>query len=327
MIDVSIVIPTYRRPELLAVTLASCLAQQGVDDERVEIVVIDNDPAQSARLAQQGVDDERVEIVVIDNDPAQSARDTVDSAGRGGSIAVRYVAEGRPGISYARNTGVAEAVGHYLAFIDDDEEAAPGWLAAFLATIRRTGADLVVGPVHPRFAQPADAYSRQAYTRDAQVPTGTQLDDWGGIGNSLLDKERCFAGSPEPFDPRLGLSGGEDALFLHQLRRRGGTIVWCAEAAATESVGFDRLAPAYMLRREFRGAQTLTYVCTAVTPPQRGRAAWWMAKGCLQILIYVPVALVLRAVRHRRWLPAAVKAVRGLGKVFWHPRLQPRIYH
>jgi hypothetical protein len=302
MIDVSIVIPTYRRPELLARTLAGCQAQQGIENEHVEIVVVDNDPAQSAR------------------GPVDAA------AAQSGAIAVRYVAEPRPGISHARNTGVAHAAGRYIAFIDDDEEAPPGWLAAFLETIRRTGADLAVGPVYPRFAAAADAYVRQTYTRDAQVPSGTALERWGGIGNSLLDKERCFAGTSEPFDPRFGLSGGEDALFLHQLRRRGGTIVWCADAAVRESIPAERLSPRHLLRREFRGAQTLTFVCTAVTPPQRGQAALWMAVGCVQILMYAPLALVLRGLRDQRWLPMAAKAVGGLGKVLWHPRLQPRLY-
>ena len=78
MIDVSIIIPTYRRPELLAATLASCLAQRGIEGERVE-------------------------IVVVDNDPAQSARGTVDlAAARSGAAALlRYVAEPRPGISHS----------------------------------------------------------------------------------------------------------------------------------------------------------------------------------------------------------------------------------
>ena len=185
----------------------------------------------------------------------------------------------------------------------------------------------MVGPVFPQFAEPACSYARGAYTRDAHLPTGTRLEHWSGIGNSLLDKERCFADIAEPFDPRLGLSGGEDALFLHQLRRRGGTIAWCAEAAVRESIAADKLATRYLLRREFRGAQTLTYVCTAVRPPERGKAVCWMAVGCAQILLYTPVALALWALRHHRWLPVAVKAVGGFGKVLWHPLLHPRLYH
>jgi succinoglycan biosynthesis protein ExoM len=306
MTDISIVIPTYRRPELLARTLASCLAQQGLADAAVEIIVVDNDPALSARAA-------------------------ADAAAQSGGMPIRYIAEPRRGISYARNTGVANATGRYVAFIDDDEEAEPGWLAAFMATLRDSGAEMAVGPVRPRFppAPAADSYARQAYTRDARVPSGTLLETWSGIGNALLDKERCFGGASadvEPFDPRLGLSGGEDALFLRQLLRRGGRIVWCAEAAVWESIAADKLAPTYLLRRAFRGAQTTTFVCTAVTPPERGRAALWMAVGCAQLVLYTPAALVLRALRHRCWLPVADRAVGGLGKVLWHPRLQPRLY-
>src|SRR5262249_18712879 len=46
-IDVSIIIPTFRRPALLRAAIASLLAQQKLDAS-VEIVVIDNDPAGSA---------------------------------------------------------------------------------------------------------------------------------------------------------------------------------------------------------------------------------------------------------------------------------------
>ncbi len=299
---VSIVIPTYRRPELLRRVLDSCLAQ-----ERVEAAF---------------------EIVVVDNDAAGSARAAVEAFAAASPVPVRYVAETRPGISHARNTGVANAAGPYVAFIDDDEEAAPGWLAAFLATITEAGADAVVGPVRPRFPDGAaiDAYRRKVYTRDAGAPSGRRLLRWSGIGNTLLDKERCFGGAAEPFDPRLGLTGGEDSLFFRQLLRRGGKLAWCAEAVAWEAIPAERLATRYLLRRAFRGAQTTTFVCTAVRPRELGRAAFWMAVGAAQVMVYTPAALVLRALRQERWLPLADKALGGLGKVFWHPKLHLRLY-
>lgn len=302
MIETSIVIPSYRRPEPLARAIASCIAQQGVAGS--------------------------FEIVVVDNDAAGSARAVVAAMAKTSAVSIRYVGESRPGISHARNSGVANAAGHYLAFLDDDEEADPGWLAAFLATIRRCGADAVIGPVYPRFpagAPAIDTYRRQVFTRDANLPTGTALARWSGIGNTLLDKERCFL-TDQPFDPRLGLAGGEDTVFLRQLFRRGGKIVWCAEAAAWETVAVDKLASRFLLRRAFRGGQTTTFVCTAVAPPERGRAAGWMAVGCVQFVLYTPAALLLRALRHERWLPVMVKAVGGLGKVFWHPNLHLRLY-
>ena len=149
MIETSIVIPTYRRPADLERAIVSVLAQQGVATG--------------------------FEIVVIDNDPEGSARPLVDRLAEQSPVTIRYVHEKRPGISHARNTGVASATGRYLAFLDDDEEADPDWLAHFLDTLQKFGADAVVGPVLPRFPDGAaiDAYRRRVYTRDARLPTGT----------------------------------------------------------------------------------------------------------------------------------------------------------
>src|SRR5579863_4056039 len=113
MVDTSVVIPTYRRPEDLARAIGSVLAQAGVSAS--------------------------VEIVVVDNDPDGSAQPTVEAIAARSGLPIRYVHERRPGISHARNTGVAQAAGRYLAFLDDDEVADPHWLAPFLATLRRFG--------------------------------------------------------------------------------------------------------------------------------------------------------------------------------------------
>jgi succinoglycan biosynthesis protein ExoM len=241
-------------------------------------------------------------------------------------VPIRYVNEKRPGISHARNTGVAEAHGRFLAFLDDDEVVATDWLALLLDTIRRFGADAVVGPVLPRFPEGAeiDAYRRRVYTRDAQLPTGAPLLRWN-IGNSLFDKARCFVES-EPFLPRLGRTGGEDTVFLRQMTRRGCKMVWCGEAIAWESVPPDRLDANYLLRRAFRGAQTTTFVCTTVKPRELGRALRFMATGCAQVALYGPPALALKALKHKDWLPMMAKAVTGLGKLLWHPSLHLRMY-
>ena len=300
MIETSVVIPSYRRPEDLARAIDSVLAQEDIASS--------------------------FEILVVDNDPEGSAKPVVQAKAANDRALVRYVHEKRPGISHARNTGVAEAAGRYLAFLDDDEGADPHWLAYFLDTLERFAADAVVGPVLPRFPKGAaiDAYRRRVYTRDARMPTGTRLLRWN-IGNSIFDRARCFVGD-EPFLPRLGRTGGEDTVFLRQLTRRGRTMVWCGEAVAWERVPVDRLGADYLLRRAFRGAQTATFVCTAVKPRELGRALRLMAGGCAQLALYGPTALAMKAMRHESWLPVMAKAVGGLGKLLWHPSLHLRMY-
>jgi succinoglycan biosynthesis protein ExoM len=300
MIETSVVIPSYRRPEDLARAIDSVLAQEDIASS--------------------------FEILVVDNDPEGSAKPVVQAKAANDRALIRYVHEKRPGISHARNTGVAEAAGRYLAFLDDDEEADPHWLGHFLGTLQRFAADAVVGPVLPRFPDGAaiDAYRRRVYTRDARMSTGTRLLRWN-IGNSIFDRARCFVGD-EPFLPRLGRTGGEDTVFLRQLTRRGRTMVWCGEAVAWERVPADRLDADYLLRRAFRGAQTTTFVCTAVKPRELGRALRLMAGGCAQLVLYGPAALVMKAMRHDSWLPVMAKAVGGLGKLLWHPSLHLRMY-
>ena len=67
------------------------------------------------------------EIVVVDNAPTTNAvrRLVTDMA----DPRVRYALEPRPGLSRARNTGVAAARHGVVAFIDDDESADGYWLA------------------------------------------------------------------------------------------------------------------------------------------------------------------------------------------------------
>jgi len=299
MVEISVLIPTYLRPQMLRRAIDSCLAQQGIDVP--------------------------FEIVVVDNDPLGSACPLVDEIAARNTVPIRYVAERRPGISRARNTAVANAAGRYVVWLDDDEEAAPGWLAALYTTVRRYGGDVVKGPVYPRLERP-NPYAEKRFTFDARLPTGARLPECSGIGNALLDKERCFGGDPEPFDPFLGIAGGGDTLFFRKLQRSGRRFVWCAEAAVWETGPADRLVPRQVLRRRFHHGQITTFVRVAVKPAQPVQAALWMAIGCVQVLLYAPAALLLWAMKSERWLAAMGQAVGGLGKVFWHPKMHVRLY-
>jgi glycosyl transferase family 2 len=217
---------TYRRTELLPALLDELVAQAGTVVPPAEVVVVDNDPAASA---------------------AEVVGAWVD---RG----VRHVHEPRQGISAARNRALAEAAAaDVLVFIDDDELPCPGWLALLVGSWRTWGCAAVAGPVSARLRAPASAWVLGTGVFDRRREATGALLRGAGAGNLLLDVRRVRE-LGLTFDERLGLTGGEDTLFTHQLVHRGGELRWCDEAEAVESVPADRLTREWVLRRCFRSA-------------------------------------------------------------------------
>jgi succinoglycan biosynthesis protein ExoM len=224
-----VAVATYRRPHLLEVLLPLVTAQC--------------EEVRSARRLP------RPRVVVVDNDPAESARATVAAwADRG----VEYAAEPRPGIAAARNRALDEAAGaDLLVFIDDDEEPLPGWLDSLLVAWGRWRCAAVAGPVLSRFEAEVSPWVRSCpqFARRT-LPTGTVLGA-AATGNLLLDLG-TLQRLDLRFDDRFGLTGGSDSLLTRTLSRRGGEIRWCDEAEVVETVPADRARRGWVLRRHVR---------------------------------------------------------------------------
>ncbi len=101
----SIVIPTYNRPEQLAVCLQAC-ARLDYPRDRFEVIVVDDGGA-------------------IPLDPVVARFQ--------GALTLKLLRQKNTGPAAARNTGVSEAIGEFLAFTDDDCVPASNWLRALAA--------------------------------------------------------------------------------------------------------------------------------------------------------------------------------------------------
>lgn len=300
----SIVVPTLNRHRALARALASAMAQEGLAAGAYEIVVVDNSPDANARAIVAGL-------------AAQSR------------VAVRYVSRTRPGVATARNAGIAAARGCFVAFLDDDEEASPVWLASLLGTAERTGADAVFGPVAARAedgreigALGAFFTRRVAAATDADV---TRLHPFLGTNNSLFSRARCLAGAA-PFDERLDRTGGEDSLLLARLVRGGARFAWCDEARVTEWVPPTRTTWDYVRRRTFLSGQVRTFVHAMSDPPRHGAVALWMGIGAAQFALCGAASLLLRPLDATRAAALAARARGGLGKLLWTERFRAGLY-
>ena len=222
--SVVVAMATYQRPDELARTLRTILAQ--IDDAGL-----------TAR------------IQVVDNDPTGSAAGTITALG---DDRVRYVQEPTPGIAAARNRALDEAADDdVLIFIDDDEDPQPGWLVNLLTVYRANGVAAVVGPVVSEYDGALDEWILAGgFFERRRLATGTSVEA-AATNNLLLDLNRIRSLGLR-FDQQFGLSGGSDTLFTRQLTGAGEQIIWCDQAVVVDHVPTARMTRGWVLRRARR---------------------------------------------------------------------------
>jgi len=114
VLEVTVIIPTRNRAELLAQALCTVVGQRDVE---LEAVVVDDGSTDATPSVVTDLADQRLRLIRHD----------------------------RPrGVSAARNHGIAVARGQWIAFLDDDDLWAPQKLAMQLAAARRSGRRWVV---------------------------------------------------------------------------------------------------------------------------------------------------------------------------------------
>tara|TARA_R110002073_G_scaffold6071_5_gene36685 strand:+ start:9405 stop:10349 length:945 start_codon:yes stop_codon:yes gene_type:complete len=297
--SISVMIPTFRRPEGLRVAVQSVLAQSHRPDE----------------------------IIIVDNSPEASARAIAANTSAVARCPVVYVHEPRPGVSNARNAGFAAASGRYLAFLDDDEVASVDWLGALLKTAQTLEVPVVFGPLRAEVKAPGSLPGQLAtrlYSRTGPA-SDALLDEPFGSGNSLIDRD-AFDLPDQPFDPALNQIGGEDDAFFALLAAQGARFGWSARAKAVEVVGEARTNWSHLLSRSFAFGQGATQNCARPNAVNRAGIAFWMAVGLAQMLVFAPLALLSLPVRRTLSVKALDKAVQGAGKLFWFSGLEPKFY-
>lgn len=268
-----------------------------------------------AQILPAGLD---YEMIVVDNTADGNARTWVASLAHL-EPAPRYVHQPSPGISHARNAGVAAATGGYIAFIDDDETAEPDWLACLYRAVVAHGADIGTGPVHPVFENKASLGWDPApffYGKREALPTGGVLQT-ARTGNMMLRAATCFDGTP-PFNPRLGRSGGEDTDFTYGLHRKGRKIIWVADAVIHEFWPETKASLPAFLRRKLVTARNTTLVRIAHDTRPLAAVVAMAGKAVLQLVIFSPLAAASYPFSRQAYARSAMQVMSALGKLtFW----------
>jgi len=133
-VEISVVVPTFRRPALLAEAIRSVTAQDGVE---VEILVVDDSPEGSAREVVEGLRDPRVSYRKM----------PLPTGGQPATV---------------RNEGLGSTRAPILHFLDDDDRVAPGSYRAVLeAFAANPDRGVVFGRVEPFAADGIDLRHEQ----------------------------------------------------------------------------------------------------------------------------------------------------------------------
>jgi len=239
-------------------------------------------------------DDQAMEVVVVDNDPAYSAQAVLQQWAAPAGVTLRHCHVPQPNIALARNAAVRLARGEWVAFIDDDETPAEDWIQQLLATQARCRADVVFGPVLPRYRPDTPEWVKQGrfFERPRHV-SGTPIDEREARTGNVLLRASVLQAMDGPFDVAFGRTGGEDSVLFRDLIAQSLTMVWCDEAPVSEEVPAERATVAWLLRRAYRVGQTwIRAEVYRLSPAQRRRrSAALGARAVVQLVLSLLFAL------------------------------------
>jgi GT2 family glycosyltransferase len=222
----SVVICTHDRPD----ALERCLRALARLDDAVDVVVVDSGPTiPCGALVQHVLPD------------------------------ARYLLEPTPGLSRARNRGLAAAACDLVAFVDDDAAPASDWAGAIVGAFDDAAVGCAGGTCAPAFeaerpswlsdrllqyagitrfgsvARPSSGSSEYpfganvAFRRGAATGAGGFREELGRIGSSLLS--------------------GEEADLIDRMRAAGWTVWLQPDAVVSHSVSPERCSSSYYWRR------------------------------------------------------------------------------
>lgn len=291
--DVTIIIPTFRRVDMLERAVRSAFEQDYA--ESYGVLVVDNDPAASARELATTLEKQAPE-----------------------NVAFQYVHEPDAGVANARNTALDATSSPYIAFLDDDQSAPVQWLRNIMDAEKLSPAAITFGPVHaslPDHVVNHKSYLFDFFSRILDAKTGYIAESFG-CGNSLMNMQLIPDDRPV-FDTTMNETGGEDDLLYSRVHRSGGKFGWCAEAPVFEHVPEDRANLHYALVRAISYGQGPITEARYRKPPRWDLVLFWMMVGVYKTIvnsIIYAAKWIIRAEDRATYLD---RTARGLGKLLW----------
>ena len=223
--DISVVVCTHNRAELLRDALQS-LTKLDTDNRF------------------------QYEVLVVDNASTDRTPDVVNEVAKNSPVSIRRVHETNKGIVFARNRGIEEARGEWIAFFDDDQLADVRWLLELRDMAEQHNVRCVGGSVKLYFpdgnAPTLSPFCRMLLgeTVGMDAPCRYDCKVTPGAGNLML--HRSVFEEVGRFDERFNRRGEDTDLFL-RLHRQGIDSWYTPDAVVHHHTPKERLDDQYLL--------------------------------------------------------------------------------
>jgi glycosyltransferase involved in cell wall biosynthesis len=232
--DVSVVISTYNRCRLLNGALQALLSQT--------------------------VGPVNYEILVVDNNSSDQTRPVVEALAAQNPERLKYLFEPKQGISYGRNTGIANAKAAIIAFTDDDVRVGGDWIGQIRAGFEANpDIDFLGGKVLPQWPTAPPSWLTKANW------SPLALLDYGDLPFHVDSaRQLCLIGANSAFRRRAfervglfktdfqrvkdGIGSLEDHEILLRLWRANRRGLYLPELVVTAEVEPERMEKQYHRR-------------------------------------------------------------------------------
>jgi len=202
-------------------------------------------------------------VLVVDNSEGETNTENLAR-----EFGTRYTIEPMPGLSRARNRGLAECNSDIVVYLDDDAIPAPDWLGLLLAPFAEAKTGASTGKVITPESSKNHREEQNPRRLSNQDSHWFEIATFGGMGlgsNMAVRKAACTG---KLFDERLGRGApfeiGEESCAFASLLSRGYSVVYLPSAVVFHPP-FSRTT----IEREARNSITYWLLLFAEFPEQR----------------------------------------------------------
>lgn len=252
-------------------------------------------------VVKQSAEPSLWECVVVNNNSSDDTREVFETfAAEYSSYNLRMVDEPKQGLSNARNCGIAQAKGEYIAIVDDDETLEESLIESYIEFFDSFPAAMAAGgAVTPQYEGRRPKW--MSHYPERMIANPVDLD----VVVTLFPPSRVPAGGNMAFrrevfervglfNPKLGrngesLCGGEENDLFERLRSMGESLYFVPNAGIIHHIPDEKLTDDYFDRLSFNVGRSKRQRAelqgdVAVKSLLRGERLRWVATYALATL-------------------------------------------